>query len=69
MKTNIGRADRIIRVFIGLALLGAGLAFQSWWGLIGLLPLATAAVGWCWLYALLGTSTLGGTTQGPSKAA
>jgi hypothetical protein len=28
-----------------------------WWGLIGIVPIATALAGYCPLYALLGLST------------
>jgi hypothetical protein len=57
MKRNIGSADRWIRVIIGLGILALGFTFKSWWGLIGLLPLATAAISFCGLYAVLGIST------------
>jgi hypothetical protein len=57
MKTNIGSADRWIRVIIGLGILALGFTFKSWWGLIGLLPLATATISFCGLYAVLGIST------------
>jgi hypothetical protein len=57
MKTNVGGIDRILRIIAGLALLGAGLAFKSWWGLIGLVPLLTAVLGWCPAYIPLGLNT------------
>ena len=57
MKPNIGSADRWIRVLIGLGILAFGFILKSWWGLIGLLPLATAAISFCGLYAMLGLST------------
>jgi hypothetical protein len=57
MKSNIGSVDRWIRVIIGLGILVLGFTFKSWWGLIGLLPLATAAISFCGLYAVLGLST------------
>jgi hypothetical protein len=53
-------ADRVIRVAVGLILLG--LVFfgpQSPWGLIGLIPLVTGLVGSCPLYRLLGMNTGG----------
>lgn len=57
MKRNAGTADRIVRIIIGIAALGAGYYFQSWLGLIGLVPLFTGLVGWCALYPMLGINT------------
>ncbi|MBL7175625.1 MAG: DUF2892 domain-containing protein [Desulfobacteraceae bacterium] len=57
MKRNIGKTDRIVRALIGLILIALGVYFKSWWGAIGLLPIITAAVGWCPPYRLLGIST------------
>jgi hypothetical protein len=57
MKTNVGTIDRIIRVILGLGILGAGLYFKNWLGLIGLVPLLTAFVGFCPAYLPLGLST------------
>jgi hypothetical protein len=60
MNTNVGNFDRVARVIIGLALLA--FAFMStnayaWIGYIGVVPLLTAAIGWCPLYSLIGLST------------
>lgn len=57
MRTNLGPTDRWIRALIGLALLAAGVIFHSWWGLLGLLPLGTAALGFCGLYTVCGLTT------------
>jgi hypothetical protein len=57
MKVNVGSLDKVLRVVVGLVIIGAGIAFRSWWGVIGVIPLATAAVGFCPLYTLLGVST------------
>jgi hypothetical protein len=57
MKINIGTADRAIRVIVGLVIIGLGVLGRSWWGLIGLLPLLTAAVRFCPAYLPLGLST------------
>lgn len=57
MKRNAGTADRIVRIIIGIAALGAGYYFQSWLGLIGLVPLFTGLIGWCALYPMLGINT------------
>ncbi len=57
MKPNVGGLDRILRIVIGLAILGTGLFLKSWWGLAGLVPLLTAALGWCPAYIPFGLST------------
>ena len=57
MKSNVGSIDRILRIIIGLAVLGAGYAFKSWWGLVGLLPLLTATFRLCPAYLPFGLST------------
>jgi hypothetical protein len=57
MNKNVGTIDRSVRALAGLVIIGIGVVFQSWWGAIGLLPLATAAIGWCPPYAMLGLST------------
>lgn len=60
MKQNIGKVDQWIRIVIGLALI-ALLLFGSggarWWGLLGLIPLVTALLGYCPLYTLLKINT------------
>ncbi|MFH1572090.1 MAG: DUF2892 domain-containing protein [Gemmatimonadota bacterium] len=57
MKPNVGGIDRVIRVIAGVVIIGLGVAYHSWWGAIGLVPLATALCRWCPPYALFGIST------------
>jgi len=57
MKTNVGSIDRTLRIIVGLAILGAGYYYQSWWGLIGLVPLLTATFRVCPAYLPFGLST------------
>jgi hypothetical protein len=60
MKRNVGTADRVIRVVVGLALLSLVFVLEGnarWWGLVGLLPLVTGLVGWCALYVPFGIDT------------
>jgi hypothetical protein len=57
MKQNMGTTDRVIRGILGVAILAAGYYFKSWFGLIGLVPLATALVSWCPAYLPFGLST------------
>lgn len=58
MNRNVGSIDRAVRIIIGVVLIA--LVFvgpQTPWGWIGLLPLATALVGWCPAYSLFGIRT------------
>jgi len=57
MLCNIGKPERVIRVIAGLAIIAAGVYYQSWWGAIGLVPLLTGATGYCPPYQMLGIST------------
>lgn len=58
MKTNVGSTDRIIRIVLGVALIGLTLTGNiGVWGWLGVVPLLTGAIGWCPPYAILGIST------------
>lgn len=60
MKANVGGIDRVLRVLVGIALLALVFVLEGsarWLGLVGLVPLATAAFGFCPAYALFGLST------------
>lgn len=57
MKTNVGSADRIVRIVLGLGIIGAGIYTQNWLGVIGIIPLATATFRWCPAYLPFGIST------------
>ena len=57
MAKNVGGIDRVLRIVVGGSLLAWGLMTQNWWGAIGLVPLATAAIGWCPAYAPFGIKT------------
>jgi hypothetical protein len=60
MNQNVGSADRVVRVVIGLALLSLIWLLHGnmrWLGLIGLVPLLTAVVGFCPLYLPFGIRT------------
>ncbi len=57
MKLNVGSADRVIRIVVGVAICAAGWYYHSWWGLIGIVPIVTAAIGWCPAYLPIGLST------------
>jgi hypothetical protein len=60
MKRNVGTVDRAIRIVAGLVLLSLVFILEGnarWWGLVGLLPLATGLVAWCPMYLPLGIDT------------
>jgi len=60
MTKNVGSIDRAARIIVGLGLLSMFMFVGSGWkwlGLIGLVPLLTALVGWCPAYGVLGVKT------------
>lgn len=60
MKANVGGVDKILRIVVGLGLLSLILILDGsarWWGLVGLVPLATGLFNFCPLYTLLGLNT------------
>jgi hypothetical protein len=58
MNANVGGLDRILRVLVGLALIGAAVTgYLGAWAYIGIVPLVTAAVGFCPAYKLIGLNT------------
>ncbi len=58
MNKNSGNIDRILRVAVGLGLVAWAAAFNGpVWAWIGLMPLATGALGVCPAYKLLGINT------------
>lgn len=57
MKSNVGTTDKVIRIIIALVIAALGIYYQSWWGLVAIIPLATAMFSSCGLYTLLGINT------------
>ncbi len=58
MNYNVGPTDRLIRIIIGLVIAIVGVIFDSWWGLIGIVPLATGLFKFCPVYAPFKISTV-----------
>ncbi len=58
MPRNVGDIDKWLRIIAGLLILGLG-AFGpvGWWGLLGIVPLATGVMGSCPAYSLMGINT------------
>jgi hypothetical protein len=57
MKANVGSADRIIRLVLGVVIIALGFYFKSWWGIIGVVAIITGILNFCPAYWLIGTST------------
>ena len=57
MDKNVGKIDQTIRIILGVLIGAAGVYFNTWWGLIGLIPLLTGIFGTCGLYSLFGIRT------------
>ena len=58
MAKNVGGVDRVLRIVVGLALIGATAAgLLPIWGWIGIVPLATGLIGWCPAYLPFGFKT------------
>lgn len=58
MKVNVGGADRILRIVVGLVLILLVLSGQiGAWGWIGVVLLATGLFRMCLLYSMLGMNT------------
>ena len=58
MNANVGSTERIIRIVVGLGLIGATLAGAiGAWGWIGIVPILTASIRRCPAYLPLGINT------------
>ena len=58
MQANVGTIDRVIRIVVGLVLIGlAATGRIGAWGWIGIVPLLTGIVRICPAYSILGVKT------------
>ncbi len=57
MKKNVGSIDKVIRIILAIIIAALGYYYQSWWGLVAIIPLATAFMSFCALYPIFGIST------------
>jgi hypothetical protein len=60
MKSNIGKADKVIRLIIGITIAVEGIAYNTWLGLFGMVFIITALLNWCPFYLLFGVSSCSG---------
>jgi len=62
MTKNVGTLDRGLRVILGLGLLSLFFVLdgnERWFGIIGLVPLGTAFIGYCPAYSIIGVNSCG----------
>ncbi len=57
MTCNVGDTERMVRILVGLLIIGAGFALSSWWGIIGIIPVITGVTAWCPAYLPFNIST------------
>ena len=57
MKLNVGGIDRVLRIGAGLGLVAWAAVGGPVWAWIGVVPLATGAIGFCPFSPLLGLNT------------
>lgn len=60
MKPNVGNADRVVRILIGLGLFSLLFLLDGnarWFGILGVVPIGTAFLRWCPAYDLVGVNT------------
>ena len=58
MNRNVGQTERLIRIIVGLVLLGMAFAgMYTPWTWLGIVPLLTGVIGWCPPYAIFWINT------------
>jgi hypothetical protein len=66
MNCNVGGIDKILRIVLGLVLISLIFILEGsgrWWGLVGVIPLATGLVNWCPVYLIVGLNTCAATKK------
>ncbi|MFN8610651.1 MAG: DUF2892 domain-containing protein [Vulcanimicrobiota bacterium] len=57
LSMNVGGADRVLRILVGLALIGLALFGGKIWGWVGVVPLLTGLFRFCPAYLPFGIKT------------
>ncbi len=60
MEANVGGADRVARIVVGIALVSLFFLLEGnarWWGLVGVVLIATGLLRWCPAYIPFGIKT------------
>lgn len=50
MKFNVGGWDRFLRIVLGIVILALGYAYDTYWGLLGLVLVITGLLRFCPIY-------------------
>ncbi|MCP5064372.1 MAG: DUF2892 domain-containing protein [Ignavibacteriae bacterium] len=50
MKKNVGSIDKYLRLVVGVAIGVVGYLNESWWGLVGIVPIMTGFISFCPAY-------------------
>ncbi len=64
MKKNVGKIDKVIRVVVGVGMIAYAAMTGTTWAYLGVIPLVTAAMGFCPLYLPFGIKTCKTENQG-----
>jgi len=70
MRPNIGKLDATIRYAVGIFLLAMIFLVEGpwrWLGVIGVIPIVTAAITWCPVWKLFGIDTSERRHGGPAS--
>ena len=57
VEKNIGGIEKTVRIIAGIVIIAAGVYFKSWFGAIGIVPLATGLMSFCPIWTAIGFST------------
>jgi len=65
MKKNVGAFDGVVRMILGFVIIAYGVLAGPWWiALFSILPIVTAGMFFCPLYAIAGVGTCDQTEAG-----
>lgn len=57
LQKNVGHADRVVRIALGVLILSVALYYESLWGILGLVMIASGTLRFCPVYFPFGFST------------
>jgi hypothetical protein len=56
-QKNVGGWDRKLRIILGVLIMLAGVYYENWWGILGLVIFLTGLFSRCGLYKFFGINT------------